>query len=55
MAATNLSAVPLINVIWDRMVVMDSPDLAGTAPLSTQKPTQDNATRERLGKYIVTR
>ena len=42
-----------MRVIWARMVVIDSPDLAGTARLSTQKPTQDRHTREILGRNIV--
>ena len=35
------------------MVVMDSPDRAGMAFLSTQKPTHDSSTRDILGMNMV--
>ena len=44
-----------MSVIWARIVVMVSEALAGTALLSIQNPTQDNATREMEGRYIVMR
>ena len=51
---TDLLAVPVMSVIWARMVVMVMPALAGTAFLSMQKDTQLNTTRLILGRNIVT-
>ncbi len=47
-------AVPVMRVIWARMVVMVRPALAGTAFLSIQKDTHDRMTSATLGRYIVT-